>query len=74
LVFVAQNTGYNLPLNRHLTRCCDYIKCPVFYQVVSTYMAVILVTVVTFTPTLFEVFKEMEHYFRNSLSGLQGGW
>jgi hypothetical protein len=43
-----------------------------FYQVISTYMAVILVTVVTFTLTLFEVFKEIEHYFRNFLSSLQG--
>jgi len=71
LVFVAQNTGHNLPLNRHVTHCCDNIKCPIFYQVISTYMAVILVTVVTFTSTLFEVFKEIEHYFRNSLSSLQ---
>ena len=74
LVFVAQNTGHNLPLNRHHTHCCEYIICPLFYQVISTYMALILVTVVTFTPTLFEVFKETEHYFRNSLSNLQVGW
>jgi hypothetical protein len=74
LVFIAQNAGHNLPLNRHLTHCCWNIKCPVFYQVISTYVAVMLVTVVTFTLTLFEVFKEIEHYFRNSLSNLQGGW